>query len=509
MAVDRSELIAESLERATKFAHSGIVRSGDLSRTDRERLLKNGYLHAIIKGWNLLTTPDAEDGESTAWFASYWSFVAYYLEDRFGRKYCLGANSSMELHLEATTVPKQIAVITARGGQSIIELPHGTSLVTYQDPENIPGDDEIAVTVHGLRIMSLPMALARLQPQFFASRSGAADIALRMVTAPSDLSLVLVRGGHVAAADRIIGACEHIGLNSFARTIADDMEASGFSVNPVNPFTPEYVSGIEERRIISPFPARLRVMWSNMREKVIEIIPPAPEIPPTPADYLAVTEEQYENDAYNSLSIEGYHVTPELIARMRSGEWNPDANPEDRSQTAAMAAKGYNRAFKLVEESIREVLAGASPGLTVAEHLHNWYRALFSASVDAGLLRDVDLIGYRKIPVYIKGSMHVPPPHHAVSDCMNALLDLLTKEQSAAVRAVLGHFIFVFIHPYVDGNGRLARFLMNVMLASGGYPWTVIPVARRNEYMLALEGASTTGEITPFAQFIASELNKS
>jgi Fic family protein len=71
------------------------------------------------------------------------------------------------------------------------------------------------------------------------------------------------------------------------------------------------------------------------------------------------------------------------------------------------------------------------------------------------------------------------------------------------VRVVLGHFIFVYVHPYMDGNGRMGRFLMNVMLASGGYPWTIIPVDRRNDYMRALESASVKQEIKPFAAFVA------
>jgi Fic family protein len=41
-----------------------------------------------------------------------------------------------------------------------------------------------------------------------------------------------------------------------------------------------------------------------------------------------------------------------------------------------------------------------------------------------------------------------------------------------SVRAVLGRWLFDYIHPYMDGNGRMARFLMNTMLASGGYPWS-------------------------------------
>ena len=55
--------------------------------------------------------------------------------------------------------------------------------------------------------------------------------------------------------------------------------------------------------------------------------------------------------------------------------------------------------------------------------------------------------------------------------------------------AVLGHFLFVYVHSYPDGNGRIARFLMNLMLTAAGYPWTIIPVERRDVYMDALEDA--------------------
>ena len=70
------------------------------------------------------------------------------------------------------------------------------------------------------------------------------------------------------------------------------------------------------------------------------------------------------------------------------------------------------------------------------------------------------------------------------------------------MRVVLGHFVFVYIHPYVDGNGRMGRFLMNVMLASGGYPWTIVPLERRDDYLAALESASVKQDIAPFAAFI-------
>jgi Fic family protein len=73
---------------------------------------------------------------------------------------------------------------------------------------------------------------------------------------------------------------------------------------------------------------------------------------------------------------------------------------------------------------------------------------------------------------------------------MPALFDLLESENEPAVRAVPGHWVFGYIHPYMDGNGRMARFLMNAMLASGGYPWTVIRVEDRTRYLRALDSAS-------------------
>lgn len=86
---------------------------------------------------------------------------------------------------------------------------------------------------------------------------------------------------------------------------------------------------------------------------------------------------------------------------------------------------------------------------------------------------------------------------------MPVLMALLEAEPDATVRAVLGHFVFVFIHPYIDGNGRIARFCMNYMLTTGGYVWTIVPVERRAAYMRALEQASTYRNIKPFASLLA------
>jgi Fic family protein len=215
-------------------------------------------------------------------------------------------------------------------------------------------------------------------------------------------------------------------------------------------------------------------------------------------------EDVYITDAYHSLSIEGYRVSAELIERVRQGNWNPDNIREDREQRNALAARGYFDAFQAVKKSLEKVLNGENAGKVVDRDHADWYRALFSPSVTVGLIKAADLAGYRTGPVFVRNSHHVPPSREAVRDMMPLLFDLLTEENEPSVRVVLGHFVFVYIHPYFDGNGRTGRFLMNVMLASGGYPWTIIPVERRNQYMEALESASVNGDIEPFATLLGA-----
>jgi hypothetical protein len=244
-------------------------------------------------------------------------------------------------------------------------------------------------------------------------------------------------------------------------------------------------------------------MWQDMRGTAIDRFPQAPGTPQDTKAYMQQVDDIYITDAYHSLSIEGYRVSADLIERVRNRDWNPDNNEVDREHRNTLAARGYYQAFQVVRENVMKVLVGENPG-TVADTDHGiWYRELFGPGVTAGILKPADLAGYRNGPVYIRRSMHTPPNREAVRDMMPALFDLLKDEQDPAVRVVLGHFMFVYIHPYIDGNGRMGRFLMNVMLAAGGYPWTVIPVEQRNVYMAALEAASVQNDITPFTDFLA------
>lgn len=127
-------------------------------------------------------------------------------------------------------------------------------------------------------------------------------------------------------------------------------------------------------------------------------------------------------------------------------------------------------------------------------------------NVSAGLYKPSAIVGYRNRSVYIRGSRHTPMNYDAVRDAMPEFFRLLREEEHPAVRAILGHFMFSFIHPYNDGNGRMSRFIMNTMLSTGGYSWTIIPLDRRDAYMQALEKASIEGDIADFTKLIANLL---
>jgi hypothetical protein len=505
MAKNTQTKLAAALQRANTSARKQVVISASLQRADRELLVKRGYLQEICKGWYLLNRPVEKPGDSTAWYAAFWDFLSVYLEERFGPDYCLSAASSMDVHTGANVIPRQVIALTAQGGKMVLGLPQHTSLLVYEDAKNIPG---VVETVRGVRAMPLALALCRVPPSFFENQPVNAEIALRAVKSVDDLARVILETGSPTLAGRLVGAYQFLGDKERADRIINTVQAADMDCQPENPFVKPAPVFTGSTRLASPYAGRIAALFKTVREPVLKIFKDRPSKSVSkPAVYLGQIEAVYEHDAYNSLSIEGYQVTPELIEKIRTGEWNPEGNPQDRQHIAAMAAKGYLAAFRLVEKSVGRVLKGENAGKVVQKDYQAWYRALFSESVRAGLLESYHLAGHRSAPVYIRTSRHVPPPHAAVNDSMEALLDSLESEPEAIVRAVLGHWLFGFIHPYMDGNGRMARFLMNVMMASGGYPWTIVRTIRRKAYLDALEAASAEQTILPFAKFIREEMS--
>lgn len=360
---------------------------------------------------------------------------------------------------------------------------------------------ELVTVQNGIRMYNVAGALIYASGTTFARNPIDARTALSMIRDASELLPVLLEKGHATIAGRLAGAFRNLGRDRIADEIIAAMKAADYNIRENDPFEERIEIKLSPRER-SPYVNRLQLMWQLMRAEIIPLFPKAPGLPKDQAAYLRHIDDVFITDAYHSLSIERYRVTPELIERVSSGAWNMAESKEDRQQKDAMAARGYYQAFQLVKESIVRIISGDNAGSRAEADHPGWYRELFAPNVTAGLLKNADLAGYRHNQVYITTSKHTPLNVEAMRDAMPVFFELLAEEPEASVRAVLGHFVFVFIHPYMDGNGRMGRFLMNAMLASGGYPWTVIPVEQRKAYMAALEKASTEQNIRPFAEFL-------
>ncbi|MFZ5558852.1 MAG: Fic family protein [Pseudomonadota bacterium] len=497
------EKLASALNALKGLQDGGLqaIPGPRLSRAHREALLRAGFLKEVIRGWYIPCRPDEAAGDTTPWYARMREFIADYATERFGDRWHVNPEQSVLLRSGERTIPKQVQIWATEGTNQTVQLLHGCSLFIYKASKLLPSSP--AQDCGGLRLAELPAALVAASPTLFLQNSIAAQIALAALPDASDLLRILLDGPHPAVAGRLAGGFRAIGRAGFADEIVGAMRSAGHGVTEVSPFDKPLLTLLPGGRPESPYVQRLRLMWAQMRESVIAAFPQAPGAPKDVDALLKDVEARYVADAYHSLSIEGYRVTATLVEKIRDGNWNPDGEEKDRATRDAMAARGYFETHNLVKQALVRVIKGENAGTVFRNALPRWYQALFSPSVQAGILKASDLAGYRNDQVFIRGALHVPLSKEAVRDCMPVLFELLEAEPEPQVRAVLGHFLFVFIHPYMDGNGRLARFLMNLMLVPAGYVWTVIPVERRNEYMEALEQASSFANIAPFAQFIA------
>lgn len=481
------------------------IKSSEINRTHRERLIKNGFLKEVSRGWYIVSNPHEAAGDTTSWYTSYWQFCSRYLRDKYGDAYCISADQSLMIHAGNRTVPLQLIIRALEASNKVIPLLYNTSLLEMKSPLPYMAD---IVEINGIRMLPLHSALINCSTAMFERNAVDVRAAMALVQDASEILSPLLEGSHTVVAGRLAGAFRNIGRDRMADDILKTMKTADYNVRETDPFQSKSPVTLSFRERL-PYANRIKLMWDEWRKVVIKYFPDEPGLPKDKEKYLEVVEQIYVTDAYHSLSIERYVVSVELIEKVRTGDWDIKGNENDRNHRNAMAARGYWQATQAVKKSLGKILEGDNAGKVADDDHRDWYQELFAPSVVAGILKASDLAGYRTTQVYISNSLHVPLNRDALRDAMPTLFELLENETSAAVRAVLGHFIFVYIHPYMDGNGRMARFLMNVMLASGGFPWTVIPVEERDLYMAALESASVRGDIEPFTIFLSKLVSES
>jgi Fic family protein len=133
--------------------------------------------------------------------------------------------------------------------------------------------------------------------------------------------------------------------------------------------------------------------------------------------------------------------------------------------------------------------------------------------LNAVLLRGIDELGagsYRKVSVYLTGAIFEPPPPEAVPSMMQELSAWLAEpgEHDPIVYAAEMHAWFETIHPFVDGNGRAGRLLVDLYLLKRGLIRALVRADERDRYRDALRRAQHAGELTPLVRLFSDSVGK-
>ncbi len=208
----------------------------------------------------------------------------------------------------------------------------------------------------------------------------------------------------------------------------------------------------------------------------------------SPAKAKLIEEQMRLEFVYNSNSIEGVTLSigeTELALR--------GVTVKGRSIADVLAAQNHPAALALIKDIAFSRHRIASSDILAI------HKALMSNIMSSAG-------EYRKGDVQIVGASFTPPPAYMVPGEVDELVQFINEnpdELRPVELAAHAHYYLAWIHPFDDGNGRLARLLMNLLLLRGRYPAAVIKKVDRKKYIDLLDRVSRDGKFEPFLMFIA------
>ena len=192
---------------------------------------------------------------------------------------------------------------------------------------------------------------------------------------------------------------------------------------------------------------------------------------------------------YNSNAIEGNTLTLSETKVVLEG-----ITIGGKSIVEHLEAINHREAILFIEELI-----------TNKEPLSEWNIKNIHALILKGI--DNNNAGkYRTENVVISGAKHIPPKHYEVGDLMQKLIAEYQQEWGGfhpVIRATFLHGEFLKIHPFIDGNGRISRLLLNFELIMNGYTPIIIKKEDRAKYYEVLDFAHTTMNYGPFIKLVS------
>lgn len=214
--------------------------------------------------------------------------------------------------------------------------------------------------------------------------------------------------------------------------------------------------------------------------------------PLTPGEVDRLREEFMVDFTYNSNAIEGNTLTLQETAMVLEGMTVDQKPLKDH-----LEAVGHRDAFLYVQEIAQKELPLSE---SVIKNIHSL--VLMNRPEDKGV--------YRRIPVRIMGAYAEPVQPYLIEPKMADLL--LANEQRKATmppieRIARFHLEFEGIHPFIDGNGRTGRLILNLDLIRNGYPPINVKFTDRKRYYDAFDAYYRTGNAKPMVDLIAAYVN--
>lgn len=218
---------------------------------------------------------------------------------------------------------------------------------------------------------------------------------------------------------------------------------------------------------------------------------------PVPEEALKPIKEYFRIGlTYSSNAIEGNTLTETETKIVLEDGLTISGKPLRDHYEAA----GHSEAFDLIYELAKKKTLSEKDILGI--HRLFYYR-----------MDEAHAGKYRKVPVMISGTEYLPPAPDKIQPLMKKLVAKipgLKKKLHPVVFAAKLHLELVTLHPFVDGNGRTARLLMNLALFQAGYPITIVPPVLRADYIATLKRAQTgKKDDTDFVNFIGCRVYES
>ena len=215
--------------------------------------------------------------------------------------------------------------------------------------------------------------------------------------------------------------------------------------------------------------------------------------PLTPAETEALRQEFIVEHTYNSNAIEGNTLTLQETQLVLQGITIDQKPLKDHLEVV-----GYKEAYEYMEQLARE-----QRELTLYEICSIHSLVLADRQEDRGR--------WRRVPVRIAGALTTPVQPYQIEPMMSALLadmDSLYRHLHVVEKAALFHLRIETIHPFIDGNGRTGRLLMNLQLIKAGYPPINVKFADRRRYYETFDDYARTGSPDTMTTLIAEYLEQ-